>query len=92
MEKTKKQELLKLHGVDDKKNSNGVKDQSNSYRIRKGIFYRGFDVPNKEEAEKEIKRIKSKGLRCFKEFQDNSYYRIFFEEKLKQESGNSSQP
>lgn len=79
-----KQELLKLHGVDDERNDYGVKDQSNSYRIRKGIFYRGFDVHNKEEAEKEIKRIKSKGLKCFKEFQDNAYYRIFFEEKLKQ--------
>lgn len=78
----KKQELLRLHGVTDRKNDDGVKDQSDSYRIRNGIFYRGFDVPTLEEANKEIKRLKSEGLKCFKEFQDKCYYRIFWEQRL----------
>lgn len=86
MDKQKKQELLRLHGVNDERNDNGVKDQSNSYRIRNGIFYRGFDVPTLEEAEREVKEKRAEGLKCFKEKgEDGLYYRIFFEEKLKKE-------
>lgn len=78
-------QLLRLHGVDNKRNSYGVKDQSNTYRIRKGIFYKGFDVPTKDEVDKEIKVLKSEGLKYFVVyFKEEGFFRIFREDKIKE--------
>lgn len=89
MDREEKQKLLQLHGFNDDRNHHGVKDQDNAYRIRDGIFYRAFDVyegNSKKElkvlADEHIRRNKDMGLKCFKEWQDDSYYRIFYEEKL----------
>lgn len=89
MNKKEKIKLLQLHGFNDERNEHGVKDQDNAYRIKSGIFYRAFDVydgNSKEElkkiADEHIIRNKDIGLKCFKEWQDDSYYRIFYEEKL----------
>ena len=73
--------LLRKHGLDCSRNEYGVKDQSNSFRFRNGILFRGFDCGENggnEQSKKEIDRIKKIGLKCFREKQDD-FFRVFEE-------------